>query len=177
MFDFAAKMSGQEREEFYVSFSRGFKPGESFIDRFRFKPCAPMLSFIYLRMQQFDPKVFEGYMRKYFVNLFTPNLNYSQYRLLKISSLRRASTAQGTRPRIEHSGSSLSWHPTRCCSASTYWRPESTHTEVPPNWPMLSLHQVTRKQKTPSGSWKMSSICLSIGAWLTGRSARQLKEQ
>ena len=108
MFDFAAKMSGQEREEFYVSFSRGFKPGESFIDRFRFKPCAPMLSFIYLRMHQFDPKVFEGYMRKYFVNLFTPNLNYSQYRLLKISSLRQASTAQGTRPRIEHSGSSLS---------------------------------------------------------------------
>jgi hypothetical protein len=50
MFDFAAKMSGQEREEFYVSFSRGFKPGESFIERFRFKPCAPMLSFIYHRM-------------------------------------------------------------------------------------------------------------------------------
>jgi hypothetical protein len=92
MFDFAAKMSGQEREEFYVSFSRGFKPGESFIERFRFKPCAPMLSFIYHRMQQFDPKVFEDYMRKYFVsdiNTHTsqPYLNYSflTTRLLKTS--------------------------------------------------------------------------------------------
>jgi hypothetical protein len=67
MFDFAAKMSGQEREEFYVSFSRGFKPGESFIERFRFKPCAPMLAFIYYRMQKFDPIAFDDYMRKYYV--------------------------------------------------------------------------------------------------------------
>ena len=50
-----------------MSFSRGFKPGESFIDRFRFKPCAPMLAFIYYRMQKFDPVIFEEYMRKYFV--------------------------------------------------------------------------------------------------------------
>jgi hypothetical protein len=31
----AAKLSGKEREEFYVSLSRGFKPGEEFITRFR----------------------------------------------------------------------------------------------------------------------------------------------
>lgn len=55
MFDVAAKLSGQEREEFYVSLSRGFKPGQAFIDRFRFKPCAPILAFIYYRMQKFDP--------------------------------------------------------------------------------------------------------------------------
>lgn len=46
MFDVAAKLSGQEREEFYVSLSRGFKPGQNFIDRFRFKPCAAMPAFI-----------------------------------------------------------------------------------------------------------------------------------
>jgi hypothetical protein len=56
LFDYAAKFSGQEREEFYVSLSRGFKPGQSFIDRFRFKPCAPMLYFIYYRIQKFDPQ-------------------------------------------------------------------------------------------------------------------------
>lgn len=32
---YAAKLSGKEREEFFVSLSRGFKPGESFITRFR----------------------------------------------------------------------------------------------------------------------------------------------
>lgn len=69
MFDVAAKLSGQEREEFYVSLSRGFKPGQSFIDRFRFKPCAPILAFIYYRMQKFDPHQFEDYMRKYYVAL------------------------------------------------------------------------------------------------------------
>ncbi len=67
MFDIAARLSGQEREEFYVSFSRGFKPGESFIDRFRFRPCAPMMAFIYYRMQKFDAHQFEDYMRKYYV--------------------------------------------------------------------------------------------------------------
>jgi hypothetical protein len=50
MFDVAAKLSGKEREEFYVSLSRGFQPGQNFIDRFRFKPCASMPAFIYYRM-------------------------------------------------------------------------------------------------------------------------------
>jgi hypothetical protein len=67
LFDLAAKISGQEREDFYVSLSRGFKPGQNFIERFRFKPCAPMLAFLYYRMQKFDPHQFEDYMRKYFV--------------------------------------------------------------------------------------------------------------
>lgn len=66
VFDLAARMSGQEREEFYVSLSRGFKPDESFITRFRFKPCAPMLAFIFYRMEKFDYKAFDGYMNKYF---------------------------------------------------------------------------------------------------------------
>jgi len=39
----AAKLNGMEREEFYVSLSRGFKPGEEFITRFRLKPCAALL--------------------------------------------------------------------------------------------------------------------------------------
>jgi kynureninase len=42
-FIYAAKLSGKEREEFYVSLSRGFKPGEAFITRFRFNPCAALL--------------------------------------------------------------------------------------------------------------------------------------
>ena len=67
-----------------MSFSRGFKPGESFIDRFRFKPCAPMLAFIYYRMQKFDPVIFEEYMRKYFV--IYSEITQIHYRLLKIHS-------------------------------------------------------------------------------------------
>lgn len=51
---YAAKLKGQEREEFYVSLSRGFKPGQDFLSRFRFNPCASLLSFIYHRMTIFD---------------------------------------------------------------------------------------------------------------------------
>lgn len=64
-FLYAAKLSGKEREEFYVSLSRGFKPGESFIARFRLNPCAPLLHFIHDRLQKFDYKEFDESMRKY----------------------------------------------------------------------------------------------------------------
>lgn len=67
-FIYAAKLSGKEREEFYVSLSRGFKPGESFIARFRFNPCAPLLNFIHDRIAQFDYKQFDESMRKYQVS-------------------------------------------------------------------------------------------------------------
>lgn len=50
----AATLSGKEREEFFVSLSRGFKPGESFITRFRLNPCAALLSFIYQRLVSFN---------------------------------------------------------------------------------------------------------------------------
>lgn len=65
---YAAKLSGKEREEFYVSLSRGFKPGESFINRFRFNPCAALLSFIHHRLSNFDYKDFDDSMRKYHVS-------------------------------------------------------------------------------------------------------------
>lgn len=58
-FNYAAKLSGKEREEFYVSLSRGFKPGESFIARFRFNPCAALLNFIHDRLLKFDYKEFD----------------------------------------------------------------------------------------------------------------------
>ena len=61
----AAKLSGKEREEFYVSLSRGFKPGESFIARFRMNPCAALLNFIHDRLIKFDYKEFDDSMRKY----------------------------------------------------------------------------------------------------------------
>ena len=54
-----------EREEFYVSLSRGFKPGEEFITRFRLKPCAALLQFLYERIEDFDEKEFESNTRKY----------------------------------------------------------------------------------------------------------------
>lgn len=47
-------------------FNRGFKPGESFINRFRFKPNAPMLAFLYYRMSNFDQVYLEDCMQKYF---------------------------------------------------------------------------------------------------------------
>jgi dTDP-4-amino-4,6-dideoxygalactose transaminase len=47
LFNHVANASGMEREDFYVSLSRGFKPGSDFLSRFRFNPCAPLLSFIY----------------------------------------------------------------------------------------------------------------------------------
>lgn len=46
----AAKIKGQEREEFYVSLSRGFKPGDNFLLRYRLNPCASLVSFIHIRM-------------------------------------------------------------------------------------------------------------------------------
>ena len=61
----AARLLGKEREEFYVSMSRGFKPGEEFITRFRFNPCAPLLHFIQQRIQDFDYKAYEENCRKY----------------------------------------------------------------------------------------------------------------
>jgi hypothetical protein len=61
-------MSPSQGINYYgLIYSRGFKPGQAFIERFRFKPCAPMLSFISYRMEQFDPVSFEANMRKYFV--------------------------------------------------------------------------------------------------------------
>lgn len=70
MLDYAAAMSGMEREEFYVSLSRGFKPGEDFLGKFRFNPCAPLLSFIYQRLETFDYKQFDYDMSKYQVRLW-----------------------------------------------------------------------------------------------------------
>ena len=67
-FLYAAKLSGKEREEFYVSLSRGFKPGESFIARFRFNPCASLVHFIHERISDFDYKVYDENMRKYQVS-------------------------------------------------------------------------------------------------------------
>jgi hypothetical protein len=64
-FLYAAKLSGKEREEFYVSLSRGFKPGQSFISRFRLNPCAPLLHFIYDRISKFDYKEYDASMKKY----------------------------------------------------------------------------------------------------------------
>ena len=63
-------MSGMEREEFYVSLSRGFKPGVDFLGKFRFNPCAPLLSFIYQRLETFDYKQFDYDMSKYQVRLW-----------------------------------------------------------------------------------------------------------
>lgn len=67
----AAKIKGQEREEFYVSLSRGFKPGSNFLARYRLNPCAALLSFIYIRMAEFNPHEFELNMNKYHVNIIT----------------------------------------------------------------------------------------------------------
>lgn len=64
----AAAASGMEREEFYVSMSRGFKPGEDFIARFRFNPNAALLSFIHTRIYEFDYKQFDRDMEKYTVS-------------------------------------------------------------------------------------------------------------
>lgn len=78
-----------------MSFSRGFKPGESFIDRFRFKPCAPMLAFIYYRMQKFDPVIFEEYMRKYFV------IYSKKYLKFTIGRLRFTRESRHLLPRVQ----------------------------------------------------------------------------
>ena len=69
VFNNAAKLSGKEREDFYVSLSRGFKPASDFLSRFRLKPCAALLSFIHYRLMRFDYKEFDENMRKYFVRL------------------------------------------------------------------------------------------------------------
>lgn len=64
----AADMSGKEREEFFVSLSRGFSPEENFLAKFRFNPCAPLLSFIYQRLEAFNYQQFDLEMSKYKVN-------------------------------------------------------------------------------------------------------------
>jgi hypothetical protein len=65
----AAAASGMEREEFYVNMSRGFKPGEEFITRFRFNPNSSLLTFIHIRLSEFDYKLFDSDMAKYTVSL------------------------------------------------------------------------------------------------------------
>jgi len=99
-FLYAAKLSGKEREEFYVSLSRGFKPGEAFITRFRLNPCAALLSFIHHRLVTFDYKEFDESMRKYFVSLFVTNY----YSMLLTPSPKLVSWFQATRLEKEASG-------------------------------------------------------------------------
>lgn len=65
----AAKMKGQEREEFYVSLSRGFKPAANFLAKFRLNPCAALVAFIHQRMSEFDGHDFDLKMQKYHVSL------------------------------------------------------------------------------------------------------------
>lgn len=67
VFTTAAAIKGQDREEFYVNLSRGFKPAATFLDKFRLNPCAPLLSFIYQRLASFDYKQFDLDMGKYTV--------------------------------------------------------------------------------------------------------------
>ncbi len=62
----AAKLKGQDKEDFFVSLSRGFQPGDNFLARFRFNPCAALLSFLHERLVNFDYKQFDDNMRKYF---------------------------------------------------------------------------------------------------------------
>lgn len=50
----AASLSTRDREDLYVSLVRGFKPGEDYLKRYRFKPCAALLNFIYFRVSTFD---------------------------------------------------------------------------------------------------------------------------
>jgi hypothetical protein len=64
----AALASGMEKEEFFVSLSRGFLPDKNFLSKFRLNPCAPLLSFIYQRMESFDYKQFDKDMSKYKVS-------------------------------------------------------------------------------------------------------------
>lgn len=42
----AANWAGKEREDFYVNLVRGFRPGEEYLVRYRFNPCAALLAFI-----------------------------------------------------------------------------------------------------------------------------------
>lgn len=71
LFDHAARASGMEREEFYVSLSRGFKPAANFLDKFRLNPCAQLLSFIYQRLETFDYRQYDVEMQKYQVLLIS----------------------------------------------------------------------------------------------------------
>lgn len=43
---------------------RGFKPGQDYLARYRFKPCAPLLSYIYDRISEFDAYHFDLFNRK-----------------------------------------------------------------------------------------------------------------
>ena len=61
----ASKVYGMSTEELYVSMSRGFKPGEDFITRFRLKPCAALIHFLNERLEDFDYNEFDTNMRKY----------------------------------------------------------------------------------------------------------------
>ena len=51
---FAANFSTQDKEDLYVSAVRGFKAQQNYLMKYRFKPCASMLAFIYDRMANFD---------------------------------------------------------------------------------------------------------------------------
>lgn len=61
----AAKLKGMEREEFYVSLSRGFKPAQNFLAKYRLNPCASLVAFIYLRMSEFDEHDFDLKMNNF----------------------------------------------------------------------------------------------------------------
>jgi perosamine synthetase len=54
MLDMYVEFTKKEREEFYISMVRGFKPASNYLNKFRLNPCAALLSFISYRMQTFD---------------------------------------------------------------------------------------------------------------------------
>jgi hypothetical protein len=48
-----------DREDFFVALLRGFKPDKDYLGRYRFRPCAALVAFIYDRVSEFDVKLFD----------------------------------------------------------------------------------------------------------------------
>ncbi len=56
---------GKEREDYFISFARGFKASEDYLARYRFKPNAALLSVLYDRVSDFDAHHFQIQCKKY----------------------------------------------------------------------------------------------------------------
>lgn len=48
------RLASTDKEDLYVSWVRGFKSDKDYLARYRFKPCAPLLAYIYDRVSKFD---------------------------------------------------------------------------------------------------------------------------
>ena len=67
LINFLASFQNLEKEDFYVSLVRGFKPAENYLNKYRFNPCGALLAHIGERLIDFDERAYDVNIKKLMV--------------------------------------------------------------------------------------------------------------